>query len=133
VQITVTKSTKSHHCHYCYSCHYSNKIEKALSSSLRTVSQSPGHPNLLDILTNAVLWWISAENFLYLCAYGEVILENTYSKLPGQLGPAAAGLKTGTIGYGSHKTWHGTPDVVMHWYEILLISQYWSSRNSWYQ
>ena len=49
--------------------------------------------------------------FVPLCRSDEVILENNYSQYLLKKGLVAAGLKTGHIGIGSWKTWHGTPDA----------------------
>ena len=54
-----------------------------------------------------------------LCRADEVILEMSYSTLVSNLGPGAAGLKTGYIGLGSWKTWHGTPDARVRGTEVV--------------
>ena len=54
-----------------------------------------------------------------LCREDEVILEKNYSTLISNLGPVAAGIKTGYIGIGSWKTWHGSPDARVRGSEVI--------------
>ena len=50
-----------------------------------------------------------------LCRADEVILEKSYSQL---IGPGT-GVKTGDIGLGTWKTWHGTPDARVRGSEVV--------------
>ena len=69
---------------------------------------------------HCVLLEISQRIFVPLCRGDEVILEKGYSTLVSKLGPGAAGLKTGYIGIGSWKTWHGTPDTRVRGSEVVV-------------
>ncbi len=60
---------------------------------------------------HSVFLEISQRILVPLCRSDEVILESSYSTLVSKLGPGTAGLKTGSIGLGSWKTWHGSPDA----------------------
>ena len=73
-------------------------------------------PSSKHLSEHSVLLEISQRILVPLCRADEVILEISYSTLVSKLRPGAAELKTGYIGLGSWKTWHGTPDAWVRLY-----------------
>ena len=86
---------------------------------IKNCRSKPWPPFSKDISEYSVLCEISRQMFVPLCRPDEVILENNYSKFLSKLGPGAAGVKTGYIGLGSWKTWHGTPDARVRGSEVV--------------
>ena len=76
-------------------------------------------PFFKHLYERSVLLEISEKILVPLCSRpGEVILEKSYSTLVSKWGPGAAS-RTGYIGVGSWKTWHGTPDARVMGTEVV--------------
>ena len=86
---------------------------------IKNCRSRPWPPFSKHISEYSVMCEISRQMFVPLCRPDEVILENNYSKFLSKLGPGTAGVKTGYIGLGSCKTWHGTPDARVRGSEVV--------------